>query len=457
MHPLTWGVVLLALTVLGKPVQRKKRYDFDCNDTPDWCYVDGDSAYCLLSDGSWTTLPAISTTACPTSKASSSITKSSTTMTAAATTTKTTTYSSSSTKPTTSTASKSIVTAAAVTLPSPADFDRDKGIKWKIELQGNLGFTDPVGSKDVNADKGRTGKISDKIIWNFGDMQCGTDWQTCGFSVGPAFYGTDSVMIVNTSAVDLVQNYDFVQAWSGDSPPQSPQWAWGMDTSNVAEINSTHGVAFAWEAWRGASDGTMTDCGNAVASITLGADKPFARRVGPLLTGPDSIALGLLAILRDGDYIYTYSEGGPSNVIIGRVPADDSVFDASKYEFLQHGTANTWSPGIPPRGSNSFGATTVNPGGNFGCAAYGSVFYNSYLEKYIILCNIHMSSVNMYTSDTPSGPWSAEYRLTSSGSDGLLSGSYGSHAHPEYGNGKEWYFSIGPNSVFQVFKVTFDY
>ena len=68
-----------------------------------------------------------------------------------------------------------------------------------------------------------------------------------------------------------------------------------------------------------------------------------------------------------------------------------------------------------------------------------------------------MSFVNLYTSDTPYGPWSAEYAITSSGNDGLLPGSYGSMSHPEYGCGKEWYFSIGPNSVFQVFKVTFDY
>lgn len=417
----------------------------------------------MRTDGSWTIFPASSTIACPTADpttAKQPVASSPATTARATTKTTSTSATTVAVHPSSSTSSPAKITTTTVatgSLPSPADFKNDKGKKWKIELQGNLGFTGPVGSENITADKGRTGKVGDKVIWNFGDMECAGDWTICGFSMGPAFYGTDSVMVVDTSKVDQVQNNDFAQAWSGDTPPQSPQWAWGMDTSNVAEINSTHGVAFAWEAWRGASDGSTTDRGNAVVSVTLGADKPIAQRVGPLLTGPDSVALGLLAILRDGNYVYTYSEGGPSNVVVGRVPADDSVFDATKYEFLQHGTSDTWASGIPSRSDNTFGATTINPGGKFGCAVYGSVFYNSYLKKYIILCNIYMSFVNMYTSDTPYGPWSAEYGITSSGNDGLLSGSYGSHAHPEFGNGKEWYFSIGPNSVFQVFKVTFDY
>lgn len=230
-----------------------------------------------------------------------------------------------------------------------------------------------------------------------------------------------------------------------------------MDTSNVAAINDTHGVAYAWEIWRGAADGSYVDRGNVVASVTLGQNKPLANRVGPLLTGPNSIALGLLAILRADSYIYTYSIGGPSNVIIGRVQADDSVFDSTKYEFLQHGTTNTWLNGIPSTSTTNIGATTANSGGQFGCSVYGSVFYNDYLEMYIILCNIYMSFVKMYISNTPDGPWSAEYAVTSSGNDGLLAGSYGSMSHPEYGCGREWYFSVGPNSVFQIFKVTFEY
>ena len=160
--------------------------------------------------------------------------------------------------------------------------------------------------------------------------------------MGPAFYGTSSVLTIDTDGVTNVNDNDFLQPWSDDTAPLAPQTGWGMDTSNVAAINDTHGVAYGWEIWRGASDGSIVDRGVAVASITLGDTKPIATRVGPLLTGPDAIQLGLLATLRDGDYIYTYSIGGSSNLIIGRVPASDSVFDLSQYTFLQAGTSDIW-------------------------------------------------------------------------------------------------------------------
>lgn len=440
----------IALTATATPLIHRKRYDIDCNGTPDWCYTDGANARCQLTDGSWTTFPATSSITCPetTTPASSS------------------TYSTGAVSPDTFTATSSTLAAvptssqAAATggaLPAPSQFNVDKGLKWKVELQGNLAYTGDLSNHQVVGDKARTGKIGDKVIWNFGDVLCNDHWEVCGFAYGPAWYGTDNVMTVDTSNTSLVQNNDFIQPWVGDEPPQAPHSAWGMDTSNVASINDTHGVAFAWQIWRGAEDGSIVDRGNAVSSITLAPDKPIANRMGPLLTGPDSIQLGLLAILRDGDYIYTYSIGGPSNVIVGRVPADDSVFDAGKYEFLQHESSTSWKPGIPSQTDTSVGATTDNPGGQFGCSVYGSVFFNTYLQKYIMVCNVYLSYVNMYTSDTPYGPWSSEYTIISSGSDGLMEGSYGSHAHPEYGDGKEWYFSIGPNNVFQVFKVTFDY
>lgn len=71
-----------------------------------------------------------------------------------------------------------------------------------------------------------------------------------------------------------------------------------------------------------------------------------------------------------------------------------------------------------------------------------------------------MLYVNMYLSDIPYGPWSEEYQTADVGIDGLVPNSYDSMAYSEYGNGKEWYLSIGPNSffqVFQVFQVSFDY
>jgi len=176
--------------------------------------------------------------------------------------------------------------------------------------------------------------------------------------------------------------------------------------------------------------------------------------MGPLLTGPEAIEMGTVAILRAEDYIYLYSAGGPSRLIITRVPATDDVFDASKYESLEYGTADVWAASIPEASNLKYGMATANHNGEFGCLVYGSVFYSNYFNKYVIICNIHMAATNMYISDTPYGPWSEEY--------GLLRGwtGYGSMVHPMYspgGSHKEIYFSQGPNSVFNMFKVSFDY
>lgn len=454
----TLFVFLFALTVLGKPLLLNKRYDLDCNGTPDWCYQASGTAHCMRTDGSWTAIATSSIIPCPTTSTQTSSLKATDTTTPKPTASVQALSASLSTIHSTTSATTAAPVSAA-TLPSPAQFKADKGTKWKIELQGNLQFAGPDTS-NLNGDKCRTGKIGDKVIWNCGDMMCGDDVNICGFGMGPGFYGTDSVMKVNTADVTLVQNNDLVNAWIDDEPPQSPQWAWGMDTSNVAAINDTHGVAFAWEIWRGASDGSIVNRGNAAAVVTLGDNMPIATRIGPLLTGADKIQLGLLAILRDGNYIYTYSIGGPSKVIVGRVAADESAFDQSKHEFLQYGTSDTWVSDIPSSSTTTLGATTANSGGQFGCSVYGSVFFNTHLQKYVMLCGVFMTYVNMYTSDTPYGPWSAEYSIAQAGDNsGLLAQSYGAHAHPEYSSadGKEWYFSIGPNSVFQVFKITFDY
>jgi len=157
----------------------------------------------------------------------------------------------------------------------------------------------------------------------------------------------------------------------------APQQFWGMDTSNIAAINNTHGVVYSWEIWRGAFDGSIVNRGNAVASVTLGKDKPIATRVGPLLTGPNALALGLLAIIRQGDYVYVYTKGGPTNIVVGRVRSSDDVFDSSKYEFLEASDYKTWSNppadgGVPAADSMSYGMKTANPGGKFGCDIYGS-------------------------------------------------------------------------------------
>jgi hypothetical protein len=134
---------------------------------------------------------------------------------------------------------------------------------------------------------------------------------------------------------------------------------------------------------------------NAVASITLGPTKPIATRIGPAAHRPNAVAPGLLAILRDGDYIYTYSIAGPSNIVVCRVPADDSVFDAGEDECLAHGSETDWVTGILAGSTTSIGATTANPGGQFGCIVYGSVFYSDYVEQCYTICNIYENFVNI--------------------------------------------------------------
>lgn len=287
-------------------------------------------------------------------------------------------------------------------------------------------------------------------------MECAGNWEICGFSGGAAFYGTDSVMVVNTSDVVSVQDNNFLVPWSGDGSPTVPQSTWGMDTSNVAPINDTHGVAFAWEIWRGASDGSIVNKGNAVAWITLGDTKPIATRDGPLLTGPNTIQLGLLAILRDGDYIYSYSMGGLSKIIVGRVLADH-VFEAAQYEFLSLDSDSDWVSGIPEASTTSIGATTSKSDGQFGCAGYGSVFFSDYFQQYVIVCSIDLMYVSMYLSRTPYGPWSDEYQLLSATTDAHVLGSYGSMVHPEFPVDNGFYMSMGPNSVFNMFEFNFDY
>ena len=413
--------------------------DRDGNGTPDLCIINSDgSSKCLGPDGTWTTSPPDASQ-----------------------------IATSGSEPWTEIPAPS----ALRTLGSSSDFAAAKGVKWNIEYTGDIKYTGELATKDLYGDKCRSSKLGDKIIWNCGDMLCNPDYTVCGFAMGPAFYGTDDVGLINTDGITQIQDNDFVQAWEGDAPPESPQTHWGMDTSNVAAINETHGVAFARQIWRGAPDGSYADQGNAVASITLGEKKPVASRMGSLLTGPDVVELGLLAIMRDGDHIYIYSIGGPSGITVSRVRASDDVFDLSKYDSLLYTISYTisnpnapapppvWQAGLPSKDdSNStstqmHGMTTAEADGKFACSVYGSVFYNNYLNKYTILCNTFMSFTNMYLSSTPFGPWSPGYNLLSN-----VTG-YGSHAHPEYspgGDHKVMYFSQGPNEKFNMFKVSFE-
>lgn len=323
---------------------------------------------------------------------------------------------------------------------------------------GDLKFTDVLQKRGLRGDNCRTGKIGDKVIWNCGDMMCGDDLALCGFSMSPAFYGTDDVMLVNTTGIKNVAENNFVQPWSGDQKFSQPWKNWGMYTSNVAPINSTHGVVYGWEHWRNGPGASYLNRGNSVSAVTLGDDRPVATRVGPLLTGPHAIMLGLLAILRVDDYIYVYSGGGPSHTTVGRVNASDDVFDADKYEFLKFGTNDTWISGIPSNTTKEVGAMIENNEEADLCGVWGSVVYNNYLNKYIMLCGHYSETVDMYTSNTPWGPWRGSYQIAGGGN---FSGSYGMMMHPEYSpsgkSHKSWYFSLGPNWEFNMYKVTFDY
>ena len=349
-------------------------------------------------------------------------------------------------------------------LPSPSQFASDNGTKWTITYVGDLGFTGPLGPAGLQGDKCRTSSLGDQTLWNCGDMQCGSSVATCGFSMGPSFYGTDSVLQVDASAFSTITPNIFAEPWEGDPSPQAPQTAFGMDTSNVAAIDSTTGIAYVWEIWRGASDGSIVNQGSGVVSVTLGADQPVATRLGPLLTGPDAIQLGLFAILSGTDnYVYIYSIGGPSGMIVGRVPkSNNAPFDASQYQFLESASANSANPVWSNTGASSTTNYIPTPStttysmytsaGTFACLVYGSVFYSNYFQQYVIVCNVFESVINMYTAPNPWGPWSGTYTLLTGWSG------YGSMAHPMYDqSGKSLWISMSPDGDFSMFKVTFDY
>lgn len=492
MYSLSFSALFFAATAFGSPLRQHKRYDLDHNGIQDLCYKEKDVTHCMLTNGAWTAMPA-SSTGTPTgligtgtgmpSKHNVGGTAGSalypqhnaTTVSVGATATGVVSGvnpsslstglpsglpSSASVSPGAVSSRASVSGLPTGTLPDPTQFEADAGSKWQVDYVGPLQFTDQLGADGLGSDKCRSSKLGDKVIWSCGDMECGGDPFLCGFNMGPAFYGTSDVSTIDTDGLTTVNDNTFMQPWSGDAQPEAPQNSWGMDTSNVAAINDTHGVSYAWEIWRGASDGSISDRGNAVASVTLGDTKPIATRVGPLLTGPDAIQLGLLAILRADDYIYTYSIGGPSNVIVGRVAADNSVFDSSQYEFLSYGSTNSWVSGVPTSDTTSIGATTENDSQQFGCGAYGSAFYSNYFNKYVIVCGIYLNYVNMYVSDTPYGPFSAEYQIMSSGAEPQMSGNYGPMVHHAYapnGSDKEVYISMSPDRDFNLFKITFHY
>lgn len=86
--------------------------------------------------------------------------------------------------------------------------------------------------------------------------------------------------------------------------------------------------------------------------VTLRTKVPIANRTGPLITGPDSLQVGLMTVLKAEDYIYVYSNAEPKNFVVGRTKLSDA-FDATKYEFLKK--AGSWVMGIPKANDTSYG------------------------------------------------------------------------------------------------------
>jgi hypothetical protein len=346
-------------------------------------------------------------------------------------------------------------------LPDSQTFLRQNGTKWNIQYVGNIEFTGPMGRHDLGGDKCRSSFLGGRHIWNCGDMMCSPDLDTCGFSMGPAFYGTKNVSVIDAAAHSNVGAFQFASPWHGDPKPIAPQSQYGMDTSNIAAINDTTGVAYVWEITRGGPDGSFVDQGAGVVAVTVGETKPIATRLGPLLTGPVSVQLGLFAILQSQAYIYNYNQQGPfGNIIVGRVKANNAAFDASKYEYLVYPTDGNatpvWIRGIPAaKDAARYGMQTAESNGRFACGQYGSMFWSSYFQKYVLMCTLYYDFSFFYVAGNPWGPWSRGYKVLTSGSGW---GGYGISAHPGWSTkSNELYFSQGPNGPFNMFKLTFDY
>jgi len=354
------------------------------------------------------------------------------------------------------------VRKASTSLPTAENFLQDNGTKWHIDYVGNIEFTGPMGKKGLGGDKCRSSSLAGRDLWNCGDLMCGSNVSICGFDMGPAFYGTRHVSVIDASAYSSISGYAFALPWSGDPKPVSPQTTYGMDTSNIVPINKTTGIAYVWEITRGAPDGTHVDQGAGVVAVTLGPTKPMAQRVGPLLTGPESVQLGLLAIIDVDEYIYNYNQQGPfGNILVGRVKAGEAAFDAQEYEYLAFPsdleTAPEWVTGIPDaKDAGSYGMRTSETTGRFTCGQYGSVTWSEYFSKYMLMCNLYLNYTFFYLADNPWGPWTAGFKLLSD--SGWLG--YGVDAHPQWtsrGKENELYFSQGPNGPLNMFKVTFNY
>ena len=264
--------------------------------------------------------------------------------------------------------------------------------------------------------------------------------------MGAAYYADPSNMLrVDMKNITNVYGKDFAQPYAGDPAPdpKGPTPFWGMDTSNVAEVTPGVGIGFVWEIWR-SPEGPYEDRGSGIIRVTLGEVQPIADRTGPLITGPDGLQVGLMTIMIAEGYLYTYSNGGPTGIIIGRVAVADA-FDATKYEFLK--TDGTWVQGIPKSTDMSYGIQ-----GKIHSDGQGSIMWSNYFKKYLLFTCAFGQVMNFYTSDTPYGPWSDEYYL-------LQVPGYGVNVHPELspdGNHQVLYISSGAENIITMYKIEFN-
>lgn len=252
---------------------------------------------------------------------------------------------------------------------------------------------------------------------------------------------------VDMKNITLISGVDFAKPYSGDPAPDpnGPTPFWGMDTSNVAEVEPGVGVGFIWEIWRSV-DGKEEDRGCGMIKVSLEEEMPVANRTGPLITGPDGLQVGLMTVMNAEGYIYTYSNGGtsPTGMVCGRAKLADA-FDATKYEFQK--TDGSWVEGIPKANDTNYSMQ-----GPIHSDGQGSIMWNSYFQKYMLFVGTFGNDMNFYMSDTPYGPGSEEYGL-------LHVLRYGVNVHPQWspgGNDKIIYISSGWANVITMYRVVFD-
>ncbi|KAK0105074.1 hypothetical protein ONS96_004477 [Cadophora gregata f. sp. sojae] len=443
-------ILLISSVVAGSVIQ--KRYDHNGNGVPDSCYDDDARVtHCLDSDNKWTTFKGTATSIQTTSPSSSetvsmvSLSTSSTKVpnssklsSLAGVTTSSRFASSlrmSASLGATTSFKASFSPISVPTLPSPSTFATQNNTKWFIS---RIGYIYSSSIPDLNWDKGRTSVISGTTFWNFGDVLSKHGLKD-GFSMGAAFYASKKNMLeVDMKDIKNVNGWDFAKAWVGDPPPRNDTPFWGMDTSNVVEVEPGVGVGLVWEIWR-STTGKYVDRGSGMIKVTLGLKVPIANRTGPLITGPGGLQVGLMTVLKAEGYVYVYSNGASSNFVVGRVKLRDA-FDATKYEFLKK-TGN-WVTGIPKANDTSYGVQGhVMSNGQ----------YSNYLKKYILFTGAYGYYMNFYTSDTPYGPWSGRYILT-------IQCGYGINVHPEFspgGDHRVLYISSGAADGITMYKVEF--